>query len=76
MVVVVFFMIVTDDDRQLVEVIGPVEDDTDCTDAVVQLQKSGRQVRCHRPPDGISRTELVESCKRQFGYSEAEEPIL
>jgi len=71
-----FFIVVTDDDRRVFDVIGPTQDDTACIEAVVRLQATGRKIRCHRPPSGLSQTELAKRCQEELGYLPAAEPIV
>ncbi len=55
-----FCLIVVDRDRNVFSVHGPMLDDTELTEAVVQAQRNGRSINCHSVP-AASRGEAASS---------------
>lgn len=72
----VFYLIVTDRDKRLFNVLGPMTDDTEHINAVVAAQKEGRAVNCHTPPTGKSREEIISDFSKQQGLTYSSAPIL
>ena len=53
-----FFLVVRDDDKSTFSVEGPMADDTEWIDAVIQAQSKGRQVKCFSVPGAQDSTQL------------------
>jgi hypothetical protein len=62
------WVILFDDRDNLFTIRGPVKDDTDVTNKVVDLQKTGRAIRCQTVPVSAhpTRSSLIDTVKRQF----------
>jgi len=61
-----FFLVITDRDKGLFNVIGPMSDDTSWNDRVCKAQESGRQVNCHNP-NLYSRESIITAVEKQLG---------
>ena len=70
-----FFIIVTDKDQKIFNVLGPMTDDTEIIDRVLQCQNRGRTVNCHKPGVGQSREQIIASYSQQFGFDYSDRPI-
>ena len=56
-----FFIIVTDRALGVFNVLGPMEDDTQITHQVSELQNKGRRVNCYTAASGQSRQQVIDS---------------
>lgn len=56
-----FFIVVTDAEASLFNVLGPMTDDTGITHRVAALQDKGRKVNCYTADRGKSREQIIES---------------
>jgi len=70
-----FFIVVTDADQKIFNVLGPMIDDTQINHRVVMCQDRGRMVNCHTAGSGQSREQIIASCTRQFGFAYSDDPI-
>ncbi len=70
-----FFVVVTDADQKIFNVLGPMTDDTEINPRVVMCQEQGRKVNCHTAGPGQSREQIIASYARQFGFALSSEPI-
>lgn len=62
-----FLLIVTDRDKQVFTVEGPMMDDRPWNDAVVAAQNAGRQVNCSTPGEGLTRAAVIQSWQKTYG---------
>jgi hypothetical protein len=70
-----FFIVVTDRDKKVFNLLGPMSDDTQINHRVVQCQEKGRAVNCHTAGDGQSRQQIIASCTTELGLTYTDEPI-
>ena len=70
-----FFIVITDDERKVFNVLGPMTDDTYLTNKIAACQDAGRQVRCHTAGRGQSRDQIISSYAANFHYVYTDAPI-
>lgn len=70
-----FFIVVTDEDQQTFNVLGPMADDSQINHRVVLCQSQGRKVNCHTAGSSQSRAQIIASYTQQFGFSYSDELI-
>jgi hypothetical protein len=63
-----FFLVLVDEDRKLFNIVGPMTDDTAWGRKIVELQESGKNVRCFALAADRSVDEIVALYSRQTGY--------
>ena len=70
-----YLVLVLDHDRKCFNIFGPVMDDRAITDAVWQLQQTGRRVNCSTGPADRSIELVAQEYAQQTGYTFTEEQI-
>lgn len=70
-----FLLVITDRDRGLFNVIGPMIDDTAWNDRVCEAQRQGRQVNCDVPRQNSKET-VIALMKRQLGLEYTDEQLV
>lgn len=71
-----FYMVVTDSQAKLFNVVGPITDDTEVVEKVLKAQKLGRVVNCHNPGAvERSRDELIKSVAESTGHTYSDRSI-
>jgi hypothetical protein len=63
-----FLLVVVDEDEKVFNIVGPMTDDSEWNAKIVELQKSGRNVRCSSTVTERSVAELSELYSRQTGF--------
>ena len=58
------WLIITSHDKHQFNVRGPIQDDTDVTNRVADLQKAGHRINCHTAP--VIRGERREDVARRY----------
>ncbi len=71
-----FFLVVTDRDKGLFNVIGPMSDDTSWNRRVCLAQDQGRAINCHTPGKGRTKEEIIAAASSSLGLRFTEEPLL
>lgn len=66
-----FFLVITDHDKGIFNVVGPMTDDTSWNDRVCEAQKARRQVNCHNPNIN-SKESIITSGEKQLGLKYTE----
>jgi hypothetical protein len=67
-----FLLVVVDEDKKVFNIVGPITDDTEWNVKIVELQKSGRNVRCFSSTPERSVAELSKLYSGQTGFTYSE----
>lgn len=70
-----FFLIITDRDQKLFNVVGPMTDDTLWNERVCKAQERQRQVNC-QSIELRERAEVIAEVKRQLGLEYSDEILV
>ena len=70
-----FYLVITDRDKRIFNVVGPMTDDTSWNDRVCAAQDSGRQVNCHNP-NLYSKESIITSVENHLGLKYTETLIV
>jgi hypothetical protein len=66
-----FLLVVTDRDRGVFTIEGPMSDDTQWNSAVVAAQEAGRQINCHTPGPG-TKEQVAHSVASELGLTQVQ----
>ena len=61
-----FLLVVTDRDKNIFTVEGPMSDDTRWIEAVCAAQDAGRRVNCHTPGEDLDVDRVIFHFSKQF----------
>jgi hypothetical protein len=64
-----FFLILADEDRKIFNIAGPITDDTAWNHKIVELQNSGRKVRCFSTSIDPSVEQIAAQYSNQTGFA-------
>ncbi len=64
-----FFLVVVDEDEKVFNIVGPMTDDSEWNAKIIELQKSGRNVRCFASGTERSVDQLAALFSSQTGFS-------
>lgn len=71
-----FYLVITDRDRKLFCVVGPMSDDTDWNRKVDSAQKLGREVNCYTANRSLSREQIVSETAKRIGFAHSDTPLV
>jgi hypothetical protein len=71
-----FFLVITDRDKGLFNVIGPMTDDTMWNNMVSEEQDKGRNVKCHNPGLKQSKLEIITNIQTQLGLKFTDQTLV
>lgn len=70
------FLIITDHDNRVFNILGPILDDTNETNRVCELQGAGRNINCHVAQGYTNRESIIRAYTEQTGYQYEAESII
>jgi hypothetical protein len=71
-----FYLIITDSDKGVFNIVGPMKDDTNWNKKVCDEQDKGRHVKCQSANNALSLEELKRRVSMQLSLKHTDEPIL
>ncbi|MBF6650211.1 hypothetical protein [Methylobacter sp. BlB1] len=71
-----FYLIVTDRDKKVFNIVGPMTDDTSWNKKVCECQDQGRHINCQTVSRALSREELISRIAMQLDLKYTDDPIL
>lgn len=71
-----FYLLIVDDDKEIFNVIGPISSDIDWSKKVVDLRKSGRNIRCFSCNINEPINNIINSYSQQMKYNYSEQLII
>lgn len=71
-----FYLLVTDSDKKVFNIVGPISDDTGWNEKVVKCQEQGRHVNCQSVNQQLSREALIQQASMQLNLEYTDASIL
>jgi hypothetical protein len=71
-----FYLIVTDRDNKVFNIVGPMSDDTSFNEKVLKCQEQGRHVNCHSANQQLSREALIQRVSIELNLEYTDVSIL
>lgn len=71
-----FHLIITDHDKGVFNIVGPMVDDTEWNKGVCQCQASGRHVNCQTGNQALTKEQLVSEVTKRLGLKYETDPII
>ena len=71
-----FLLVIVDHDRNIFNVVGPMDNDDPWNKRVVKCQKNGRDVRCFTASAGSTKKSIADQYSQQMGYKYVEDSVL
>lgn len=70
------FLIITDHDNRVFNILGPIIDDTNPTNRVWELKRAGRNINCHVAEEYGNRESIIRDYTKQTGYQYVDSSII
>ena len=71
-----FHLIITDRDKGVFNIVGPMIDDTEWNKKVCQCQDNGRHVNCQTANRALTEEQLISEVAKRLGLKYTNEPIV
>ena len=71
-----FLLVIVDHDRNIFNVVGPMDHDDPWNKRVVECREGIRDVKCFVAPDGSTKESISVQYSQQMGYKCVEDSVL
>ncbi len=71
-----FHLIITDRDKGVFNIVGPMVDDTEWNERVCQCQGNGRHVNCQTANRNLTEQQIIVEVTERLGLKHTNEPIV